>query len=106
MVDGVTQFQHTLWFSMHQGLLTAKNNAIPKMCVKIMILKVTRTGRRLLLQGAASDPFDPLSFSIASRVHAASDQSFSPPNIIATLTRTALGRKYPILRNLSGSAIM
>jgi hypothetical protein len=82
------------------------------MCVAINIPSACSTGLRLLIHFGSSTPFcassSPLVGSLwaSSNIQAAFTHSYSPVNIMATLTRTALGKKLPILRNVVGPVMM
>jgi hypothetical protein len=47
-----------------------------------------------------------VSVGASSGIQAAFTHSYSPANIMATLTSTALGRKLPILRKVVGLVMM
>lgn len=104
--------ERTVQCSVKKDDVIAANTNRPRTCVAINIPKAGRTGLCLWIHfGLLFASFASV-FSLAvpvgasSSIQAAVTHSYSPANIMATLTRTALGRKLPILRNVVGLVMM
>lgn len=97
----------TCWFLLKKDDVITENNRSPATCVEIIIPRACSTGFRLRIHfGSVSVFFSEVPVGASSGIQEALTHSYNPANIIATLTMTALGRKLPILRKISGPVIM
>lgn len=83
---------------MNHLLVSAKKIIVPMRCVDIMRHKAPDTGRFRRTHFSFCSTTSLVSKN-CSTIQAASTQTFKPPNMMATLIRTALGRKLPIFIN-------